>query len=149
MFDQALSGTKHLPPSTWPEKEAIQMWLLKHKIDATWEQLNELALAVTAERWRLQSLINTPHTDDWFTAVRIEAAHQIERWGAEHDVGKSASDWFWLVGYLAGKALHAAIGNDAEKAKHHTISTGAALLNWHRAISGISNRMRPGIGDRT
>jgi hypothetical protein len=97
------------------------------------------------ENERLTGLLNTPHTDDWFNGVRLEAGHQIERWGADHDVGKQPHDWFWLIGYLAGKALHAAMTGNAEKAKHHTISTGAALLNWFRAITGDSNAMRPGI----
>ena len=38
-----------------------------------------------SERDRLFLLINTPRTDDFFEAVRIEAAHQVERWGVEHD----------------------------------------------------------------
>ena len=101
----------------------------------------------------LESLINTPHTDEWFEAVRLEAAHQVERWGSAHqverwgsahDAGKQPSDWFWLLGYLGGKALAAAIKGDHEKAKHHTISTGAACLNWFRAMTGDSNAMRPG-----
>lgn len=92
----------------------------------------------------LESLINTPHTDEWFEAVRLEAAHQIERWGASHDAGKQPSDWFWLLGYLGGKALAAAVKGDHEKAKHHTISTGAACLNWFRAMTGDTQAMRPG-----
>jgi hypothetical protein len=32
-----------------------------------------------------------------------------------------------------------------DKALHHTISTAAALANWHAALSGTSNTMRPGI----
>lgn len=62
-----------------------------------------------------------------------------------HDAGKAPQDWFWLLGYLGGKALHAAILGDVEKAKHHTISAGAALLNWHRALAGETRAMRPGI----
>lgn len=94
---------------------------------------------------RLRALVNTPHTDDWLKAVPLEAAHQIERWGTSHDAGKAPQDWFWLLGYLGGKALHAAILGDVEKAKHHTISAGAALLNWHRAMTGDTTAMRPGI----
>lgn len=95
----------------------------------------------------LEALINTPQTADWLEAVKLEAAHQIERWGSDHDAGKQPQDWFWLIGYLAGKALASAISGDVEKAKHHTISSGAALLNWHRAITGESTKMRPGIED--
>lgn len=94
----------------------------------------------------LERLINTPVVDDWLEGVRVEAAHQQERWGEDHDAGKSPADWFWLIGYLAGKALFAAIAGDQDKARHHTISTGAALFNWWRAISadGLARR-RPGI----
>jgi hypothetical protein len=113
---------------------------------------NVLGKALTAltdmreERDRLTRLINTPTTSDWLEGVRIEAAHQQERWGTDHDAGKTAADWFWLVGYLAGKALHAANAGDQEKARHHTISTGAVLANWWRAIAADAEaRMRPGI----
>jgi hypothetical protein len=51
------------------------------------------------------------------------------------------------VGYLAGKALHAAVDGDEDKAKHHCISTAAALYNWHCAISGLDVRMCPGRSD--
>ena len=87
------------------------------------------------ENERLKALINTPETEHFIEGVRREAAHQRERWGAPHDREKSAEHWFWLVGYLAGKALRAAIDGDMEKAKHHTISSAAALSHWHTAIT--------------
>jgi hypothetical protein len=37
---------------------------------------------------RLSGLINNPHTVDFLEAVRCEAAHQRERWGAEHVQGR-------------------------------------------------------------
>lgn len=103
------------------------------------------ALAAEAERDALLAKINTPEVDDWFAGVRFEAPHQILRWGSRHDAGKNPLDWFWLIGYLAQKAAAAAILGDFEKAKHHTISTAAALLNWHRQMSGETDGMRPGI----
>lgn len=87
-----------------------------------------------------------PETEDFFKGVPLEAAHQRARWGSEHDSGKAPADWFWLVGYLAGKCLAAHIGGGREKALHHTISTAASLANWHMAIKGAGN-MRPGIED--
>lgn len=93
----------------------------------------------------LEALINTPHTDEWFEAVRLEAAHQVERWGSSHDEGKQPADWFWLLGYLGQKAMTAAMAGDETKARHHTISSAAMLLNWFRAIVGDTNAMRPGI----
>lgn len=98
-----------------------------------------------AENTRLHALINTPETENWMAGVPIEAAHQIDRWGAEHDAGKTAWDWFWLIGYLSQKAASSALAGDLYKAKHHTISTGAALLNWHRHLTGETTAMRPGI----
>jgi len=90
-------------------------------------------------------IINAPETADFMAGVPIEATHQRERWGADHDAGKNPEDWFWLLGYLGGKALAAAKAGDLEKAKHHTISAAAAMANWHAHLSGTTTRMRPGI----
>ncbi len=92
-----------------------------------------------------RELINTPETSDFMAAVPLEALHQRERWGSDHDAGKTPFDWFWLIGYLAQTAADAAVRGDTEKAMHHTISTGAALANWHASLSGADNTMRPGI----
>lgn len=89
-----------------------------------------------------EAKINTPHTTDFMEAVAIEAAHQRDRWGTDHDAGKTDADWFWLLGWLSGKAVHA---TDDQKRLHHIITTAAACLNWHAARSGVDNRMRPGI----
>lgn len=90
-------------------------------------------------------IINTPETADFMAGVPLEAAHQRDRWGADHDAGKMPLDWFWLIGFLAQKAADAAMRGDIKKAKHHTISTGAALANWHAALTGADIKMRPGI----
>ena len=104
-------------------------------------------LAAEAERDHLSQLINTPEIERFLTAVHIEAVHQVARWGTAHDRAKRDSDWFWLIGYLAGKALHAAVAGDRDKALHHCISTAAALYNWHCAIKGVDVRMCPGKSD--
>lgn len=98
-----------------------------------------------AECLELRNVIDSPQTEDFLAAVKNEAAHQVARWGSDHDAGKAPADWFWLLGYLGGKALAAAIKGDVEKAKHHTISSAAALMNWHAALSGDRTSMRPGI----
>ncbi len=90
--------------------------------------------------------INTPRTDDFFEAVRNEAAHQVGRWGTTHDAGKTNPDWFTLIVYLQGKAVNAYWNRDQDKLKHHIVSTAAALLNWLRALNGESVEMRPGVG---
>lgn len=96
-----------------------------------------------AEVERLQGLINHPEIDDFIEGTRIEAAHQENRWGADDRAGKEPQDWYWLVGYLSGKALRAAIDGDVDKHRHHCISTAAVLANWHKSALGKS-RMRPG-----
>lgn len=118
------------------------------------EQEHAELLAAVAERDRLAALINTPELEHFLRAVHLEAVHQVERWGEAHDRAKRPADWFWLVGYLAGKALHAVTGDQVrgtapslEKALHHCISTAAALYNWHSAISGHDTRMCPGRSD--
>lgn len=83
---------------------------------------------------KLRELINSPEIEDFLKGVKLEAIHQIERFGHAHDREKSAENWFWLVGYLSGKALRAAITGDRDKALHHCISSAAALMNWHSAI---------------
>lgn len=86
----------------------------------------------------LESLINTPETNDFDRGVELEAAHQKYRWGAEHDDGKNPFDWFWLVGYLSQKAATAAVAGNSEKARHHIITTAAALRNWFSRITDDS-----------
>lgn len=111
------------------------------------EAEHKALLAARAERDRLHAIINSPEVVDFLCGVHLEAVHQVERWGTAHDRAKRPADWFWLVGYLAGKALHAAVAGDADKARHHCISTAAALYNWHCAISGLDVRMCPGSSD--
>lgn len=78
---------------------------------------------------RLKKLIWTPHTKDFLEAVKIEAAHQRERWGDDHDKMKIDADWFWTLGWLSGKAVHR---ESQEKRLHHIVTSAALLLNWHR-----------------
>jgi hypothetical protein len=99
-----------------------------------------------ADVLRDAALINSPQTANFLGSVKTEAAHQVKRWGAAHDRGKSAENWYWLVGYLAGKALRSVIEGDNQKALHHTISTAAALSHWHEAIRREGTHQR-GRGD--
>lgn len=101
--------------------------------------------ALKNEAERLRALLNTPEVENFDKAVPLEAAHQQERWGSAHDAGKEPEDWFWLVGYLAGKALAAYKAGNSEKAKHHCISASAAFRNWHAHIRSGVSAMRPGI----
>jgi len=89
--------------------------------------------------------LGTPEIDDFFEAVKKEAAYQRVRWSAEHDGGKTDADWLWLIGYLAGKALHNPGGNKQKKL-HRIITVAAAACNWWAAVRGRTpSKMRPGI----
>lgn len=119
----------------------------------------ETLLAKARECDRLNALINTPELVDFTGAVHLEAVHQEERWGKKDRETKSAIDWFWLVGYLATRALEhdkeaerlvaeaesegsevgrgfygRQIARHREKAVHHTITTAAALNHWHASM---------------
>jgi hypothetical protein len=107
----------------------------------------EALVAARQERDRLQALVNSPELANFLRGVHIEAVHQVERWGTAGDRAKRPADWFWLVGYLAGKALTKLNDGDLDKARHHCISTAAALYNWHCAIVGVDVRMCPGSSD--
>ena len=138
--------SKHLPAQQ-PEVHELEV-----KLDQTEELLRQNKVVADAEIERLKGevgrltkLIDTPHTDDWLRAVPLEAAHQVKRWGVEHDVGKTPFDWFWLIGYLAQKAALSAVAGDIDKAKHHTVSTAAVLLNWFRRLTGDEMSFQPGI----
>lgn len=114
---------------------------LKRQIEQLTRERDEARanLAFASRMW------DSPITSDWFDGVRNEAAHQVARWGTEHDAGKAPADWFGLLEYLGGKALHAATLGDVEKALHHTISAGACLMNWHRHLMDGQGLLRPGI----
>lgn len=101
--------------------------------------------SLSSELEKLKAQRDKPETNDFIEGVKLEAWHQRERWGSSHDEGKSPFDWFWLIGYLSQKAADSQVRGDLEKAKHHTISTAAALLNWHLHITGKDSSMRPGI----
>lgn len=131
----------------------------------TEEDYNRLQ-AEAAEGRRLKALINTPELLDFAKAVPLEAMHQRERFGTDHDGGKAPEDWYWLIGHLAGRALghhkeaerlksegmtlagelliERQIAHHREKAVHHCITAAAACANWHAAVVG-KIEMRPGV----
>lgn len=121
---------------------------LRAELDASECELTivRTALVVAHEEVeRLRTLIDTPRTDDFFEAVRIEAAHQVERWGVDHDAGKRSEDWITLYMYLLGKAAKAHFDGNRDKLLHHVITVAAVALNWHRNATGENTRMRPGV----
>jgi hypothetical protein len=131
------------------------------------KQQREAVRAAKEMADRLSALVNSPELHDFSKAVVLEAAHQRERWGADHDAGKGPGDWLWLIAHLCTRALehhkeaerltdnaamsdhpptfHAVISHHREKAMHHTITAAAALANWHAFVAGKHTGMRPGI----
>lgn len=121
---------------------------------ATWQRAWQAALsdpcppsapsgdAETVRKAAAYDALSAPEVSDFLAAVENEALHQRDRWAASGDAGKTDADWFWLVGYLSGKAI-----NKPEKQLHHIITTAAACLNWHGARTGHYILMRPGHGD--
>ena len=113
----------------WNESEALKdavRWFEEVK------KANYALAAAEAEIARLTTILNTPETREFVEAVSREAAHQRERWGEAHDVEKEPEEWFWTLGYLAGKALHSQRAADHEKFLHRLIASAALLANQHR-----------------
>lgn len=116
---------------------------MKHLTETEYTEL----LAARDERDRLKALFNKPETMHFLEGTRLEVAHQVARWGAVHDRAKAPADWFWLVGYLGGKALRSHIDGDRDKARHHCISSAAVLANWHTHITLGGGEFTPGASD--
>lgn len=91
--------------------------------------------------------INTPQSADFVEAAQVEAQHQRDRWGADHDAGKRPEDWIALVTYLLGKATKAHFDGNGAKLLHHIITLGAVASNWHLNATGSDRLMRPGVAD--
>lgn len=83
----------------------------------------------------LERQLNTPHTADFVESVRIEAAHQVARWGVEHDARKSIEDWAALFVRLLGKMVDAHWNGDIPKLFHHVVTLAAVAANCHARLS--------------
>ena len=84
----------------------------------------------------LESLINTPTIDNFLSGIIYESAHQVERWKDNVDRESESFNWVFLVGHLATRAAAYHEAGNKEKALHHTITTAAVCLNWHRFLKG-------------
>lgn len=142
------------------QPEALRLAELCDSVIPTASECDEIA----AELRRQHALLNSPELISFRDGVVLEAAHQRERWGSDHDGDKSPEDWYWLIGHLAGRALfhhkeaerleiipdvesgllERQIDHHREKAVHHCITAAAACANWHAAVLGKTN-MRPGV----
>ncbi len=95
------------------------------------------------------NILSFPTLEPFSDAVVTEAQYQVFRWGDEHDMRKTAWDWFWTLGHLGSKAAHSALAGDYAKAKHHTITAAAMLANWHRHISAAETDGCPRLQEVT
>lgn len=86
--------------------------------------------------YKLEAAINNLITEEFLKGVEVEAAHQRNRW-KETDPYKTDVDWFWLIGYLAGKAL--STESDLDKKKHRIIALAAAAANWFKSLNETLN----------
>lgn len=111
----------------------------KRAIRALSPDPNWLARQIVEAVEAYKKSLDVPELDDFAKGCVIEAQHQRQRWGDEHDTTKEPEEWFWLVGYLAGKGLNAQRAGDMEKFKHHLITGAAVLANWHaRTLAALS-----------
>lgn len=94
-----------------------------------------------AEIIRLRRTLNSPELEVFMEGVKREAAHQVERWGDEHDASKAPWDWHWVLGSLSSKAVMAMVNRDWRKAKHHTITAAALCANWHKHLKRIEGEI--------
>lgn len=95
--------------------------------------LNDCWKTVFESLEALNDQINSPINNDFFRGIENEAAHQFNRWN-DHDSGKTDQDWMFLFGWLSSKACEAKRRGEYEKARHHGVSSAAALLNFYRRI---------------
>jgi len=77
----------------------------------------------------LKEILNQPETIDFQKGAVLEAAHQRERWGEDHDAQKTDGEWYWTVGYLLAKIVHK--DADHQKVNHWIITCAALCANWH------------------
>lgn len=110
-------------------KDDIKAWIRQAR-----EGSDPVAQRLADEVERMDSVINKPEINDFVRGVLIEAAHQKDRWGPKHDDAKTPSDWFWLLGYVGGKLLAAAIAGKLNKARHHCITTAAVAYQWFHSM---------------
>ena len=86
----------------------------------------------------LDERLNSPEIQEFIDGLRIEAAHQRERW-KDSDTSKENADFFWLLGWLGGKAVHdphepGDKRSTKERRLHRIIAVAAAAYNWHQAV---------------
>jgi len=87
----------------------------------------------------LKKILGSPEINEFWEGVRREAAYQRDHWGEKHDLEKSDADFYWTLGWLAGKAVNDPHDEEDTRTplerKLHRIMTAAALAsNWHAVV---------------
>lgn len=87
----------------------------------------------------LRKLLGTPEIHDFLEGVKREAAYQRDHWGEVHDAEKTDENWFWTLGWLAGKAVNDPHepGDErttVERKLHRIVTVAALACNWHAAV---------------
>ena len=75
-------------------------------------------------------------TEDFWGDAAYESGYQRQHWGAEHDAGKSDSEWFWLFSFIVGKVLRP--GATIEKKRHRLRAAAGVLFWWDQQLAGRS-----------
>lgn len=105
-----------------------------HDADLVMGEIARRLLQVEKERDSLRDLINTPEIRDFIEGVKIEAAHQTNKWGPDHDRRKHPGDWSMLLDKIKGKQCQAWWDGDLDKLQHHLITMAAICANYHKCI---------------
>lgn len=74
-----------------------------------------------------------PVTDDFWADAAEESRYQSEHWGEDHDNAKSDDEWFWTLGFLAGKVLRP--DADVFKKRHRLRAAAALLHQWDQRLA--------------
>jgi hypothetical protein len=109
-----------------------------------YRKVREVAEVIDAA---LSEQINTPEMDDFLEAVKLEAAHQRERW-ERTDPHKTDADWYWLIGWLGRKAVTDPHDENEtrtleERRLHRIITVAAAAYNWHQSAKARNRGSKP------
>lgn len=83
---------------------------------------------------RLNKLLNTPQVVDFIEAMKVEVAHQREKWGEAHDSAKDPANWALLFQYILGKQATAVYDQNWSKYLHHLITLAAICANAHHSL---------------
>lgn len=83
---------------------------------------------------KLNLLINNPELNNFIEAIKIESAHQTERWGREHEENSPPHHYVLVANKLLGKIATSIFDSDSDKFKHHCITLASMLHNCHRQI---------------